>query len=88
MNNQHHHDDREEEVGDNHNDNGDLQNEKTMTTLQFPIQQTFGQAHMKNISPSVLPHFHGKSTEDLDEFLFEFDILYRSYNYISKEKKL
>ena len=43
---------------------------------------------MKNISPLVLPHFHGNSTEDPDEFLFEFDILCRIYDYISSEKKL
>ena len=43
---------------------------------------------MKNISPSVLPHFHGKATEDPNEFLFEFDILYRSYDYTSSEQKL
>ena len=43
---------------------------------------------MKNISPSVLPHFHGKAAEDLDEFLFEFDILCRSYDYIIDAQKL
>ena len=43
---------------------------------------------MNNISSSVLPHFHGKSTKDPDEFLFEFDILCRSYDYTSSEKKL
>ena len=43
---------------------------------------------MKNISPLVLPHFHGKSTEDSDEFLFEFDILCRIYDYTSSEQKL
>ena len=43
---------------------------------------------MKNILPSILLNFHGKSTEDLDEFLFKFDILYRIYDYISSEKKL
>ena len=43
---------------------------------------------MKNISPSFLPHFHGKATEDLDEFLFEFDILFHSYDYTSSEQKL
>ena len=42
----------------------------------------------QNISPLVLPNFHGKSTEDPDEFLFEFDILCRSYDYISSEYKL
>ena len=43
---------------------------------------------MKNISPSVLPRFHGKATKDLDEFLFEFDILFHSYDYTSSEQKL
>ena len=35
----------------------------------------------------MFPHFHGKSTEDPDEFLFEFDILCKSYDYTSSEKK-
>ena len=43
---------------------------------------------MKNISPLVLPHFHEKVAEDTDEFLFEFDILCRSYDYISNAQKL
>ena len=43
---------------------------------------------MKNISPSVLPRFHGKAAEDLDEFLFEFDILYGSYDYVIDAQKL
>ena len=43
---------------------------------------------MKNISPSVLLRFHGKATEDPDQFLFEFDILCRSYDYTSIEQKL
>ena len=33
MNNERHHDDCEEEEGDNHNDNGDLQHEETVATL-------------------------------------------------------
>ena len=40
-----------------------------------------GISPMKNISPSVLPHFYGKVAEDPDEFLFEFDILCRRYDY-------
>ena len=36
----------------------------------------------------MLPRFHGKAIEDLDEFLFEFDILCYSYDYTSSEKKL
>ena len=36
----------------------------------------------------MLPHFHGKPTEDLDNLLFKFNILCQSYDYISIEKKL
>jgi len=43
---------------------------------------------MKNIPPSALPHFHGMSTEDPYSFLFEFDILFRSYNYVNDAQKL
>ena len=43
---------------------------------------------MKNIPPSALPTFYGKPSEDLDVFLFEFDILCRSYNYALDAHKL
>ena len=43
---------------------------------------------MKNIPLLALPNFHGLAIEDPDEFLFEFDILYRSYDYISNIQKL
>ena len=43
---------------------------------------------MKNMPPLALPHFHGMSSEDPDSFLFEFDILCRSYNYILDAQKL
>ena len=43
---------------------------------------------MKKIPPSSLPTFYGKSNEDPDTFLFEFDILCRSYNYLQDAKKL
>jgi hypothetical protein len=43
---------------------------------------------MKNIPPSTLPHFHGMSSKDLDSFLFEFDILRRSYNYVRDAQKI
>ena len=62
MNNECHHDDREEEVGENHNDDGDLQHEETVSTLQFLIWKPNGHVPMNNISPLVLPHFHGKAT--------------------------
>ena len=43
---------------------------------------------MKNIPPLALPHFHGMSFEDPDSFLFEFDIVCRSYNYVRDAQKL
>ena len=43
---------------------------------------------MNNISHLVLPHVHGNSTDGLVEFLFEFDILCRSYDYTSHDQKL
>lgn len=45
-------------------------------------------AQMKNIPPSALPHFHGKVHEDPESFLFEFDILCRSYDYSIDALKL
>jgi hypothetical protein len=43
---------------------------------------------MKNIPLSSLPTFIGMSTEDLDLFLFKFDMLCRSYNYLDNAQKL
>ena len=54
MNNECHHDDREEDVGEYHDDNGDLQHEETAATLQFPLQKPIGQDPMNNSSPLVL----------------------------------
>ena len=43
---------------------------------------------MKNIPLSALPNFHGLASEGPNEFLFEFDILCKSYDYISDTQKL
>ena len=43
---------------------------------------------MKNIPPSSFPTFYGKINENLETFLFEFDILCRSYNYLQDAHKL
>ena len=45
-------------------------------------------AQMKHIPPLALPHFRGKVHEDPDSFLFEFDILCRSYDYSTDAQKL
>ena len=39
-------------------------------------------AQMKNIPPSTLTNIHGKASEDPDTFLFEFNVLSKSYDYI------
>ena len=74
----------EERVLDEH----EGENEEIVPTLEFPIRITLGNHPMKNIPLSELPNFHGLSSEDLDEFLFKFDILCRSYDYISDIQKL
>ena len=43
---------------------------------------------MKNISYNALPLFLDKMNKDPNEFLFEFDILYRSYYNLTDEIKL
>jgi hypothetical protein len=48
------------------------------TTFGFPILDLVQDVNMKNIPLSALPTFHGKSSEDPDVFLFEFDILRKS----------
>jgi len=61
-------------------------------TFGFPILDeptTFGnELKMKNIPPSVLPNFYGMATEDPNNFLFEFDILCRTYGYTNDAHKL
>jgi hypothetical protein len=67
----------------------EVQDENSFSTLGFPIGDfPLGTAPMKNIPLSALPNFHGLSSEDPDEFLFEFDILCRSYDYTSNAQKL
>ena len=83
-----HESNKEEVMGENNHLEDHSLPEGTVATLQFPIQETKGIDPMKNISPSVLPRFHGKVAEDPDEFIFEFDILFNSYDYITDAQKL
>ena len=78
----------EEAMGENHHHEGSPLPEEMMATLQFPIKHPEGIAPMKNILPSVLPRFYGKVVEDPDEFIYEFDILCRSYDYTTNAQKL
>jgi hypothetical protein len=59
-----------------------------MRIFGFPILDVVQNVTMKNIPLSALPTFHGKHSEDPDVFLFEFDILCRSYNYLQDAHKL
>ena len=61
---------------------------QTKATFGFTILDTAQDVNMKNIPTSSLPNFYGKRNEDSDTFLFEFDILCRSYNYLQDAHKL
>jgi hypothetical protein len=69
------------------NDGGEVHGTEEVT-FGFPIVDPNTNVQMKNIHPSVLPHFHGLVSEDPDSFLFKFDILCRSYDYTSDAQKL
>ena len=45
-------------------------------------------APMKNIPSSFLPNFRGLSTEDPHQFLFEFKILCKNYDYELDNQKV
>ncbi len=63
--------------------------ENSLSTLEFPIGDLpRGATPMKNIPLSALPNFHGLLSEDPDEFLFVFDILCRSYDYVTNSQNL
>ena len=69
------------------NDEGEGEN-WTETTFGFPILEIAHDVNMNNIPPSSLPTFYGKSNEDPDTFLFEFEILCRIYNNLQDAHKL
>ena len=62
--------------------------DQTKVTFGFPILDLTRDIPMKNIPPSTLPYFHGMTSKYPNSFLFEFDILCHSYNYIRDEQKL
>ena len=69
----------DEERGSNNENDEEL----TFVFTICDIPASFGrEVRMKNIPPSILPNFYGTSTEDPDSFLFEFDVLCRTYGYI------
>lgn len=73
-------------MGDNNDSNA--KTNTTATTFDFPIGNIKGEAPMKNILLSSLPSFQGVNVEDLDTFLFKFDVPCRSYDYTIDAQKL
>ena len=58
------------------------------STLEYPIVDQVANAPMKTIPLQSIPTFHGMITDDPDAFLFEFDVLYRGYDYTTDPQKL
>jgi hypothetical protein len=79
--------DREDHNNVRHGEEEETRNQ-IETTFGFPILDTTPNVNMKNIPLSALPTFYGKNNEDPDTFLFEFDMLCRSYNYVQDAHKL
>ena len=73
--------------GDHTSNRGNTNGESSvgMNTFEFPIRNPRSTIthQMKNIPHSALPNFHGMASEDPDTFLFEFDVLCRSYDYVT-----
>ena len=57
-------------------------------TFPFPLSSLVTNANLKSIPPTALPKPYGLATKDPDTFLFEFDILYHSFDYNTDSHKL
>ena len=79
--------DQEDHNNVRHREEEETRNQ-TETTFGFSILDTTPNVNMKNIPLSTLPTFYGKNSENPYTFLFEFDILCRSYNYVQDAQKL
>lgn len=71
-------------MAENRNDRGDRERIEDA----FPIRETDGDTKMTKISPFSLPHFHGPTLYDPNNFLFEFAIICRTYDYTTDDQKL
>jgi len=61
----------------------DIVKEETLTFI-FPIKEIDSkETKINNIPHSALPKFHGIYTKYLDTLLFEFDVLWKSYDYVT-----
>ena len=57
-------------------------------TFPFPLLSLITNANLKDIPTTALPKFYGLSIKDPNTFLFEFDILYHSFDYNTDAHKL
>ena len=57
-------------------------------TFPFPLPSLINNVNLKNMPAATLPKFYGLATKDPDTFLFEFDILCRSFDYNIDSHKL
>lgn len=66
------------------------QGQEEESNFKFPIQEPEDddEIKMKNIPPSELPNFYGMASEDPDSFLFEFEIVCRTYGYTDDAHRL
>ena len=64
------------------------QRQPQTSTPQYPIIDTVVNAPMKSIPLQNIPTLHGLTSEDLDAFPFEFDVLCRGYDYTTDPQKL
>jgi len=71
-------------MAENRNERGDIER----VYGAFPIRETNGDENMKNISHSALPHINGLTLEDPNTFLFEFVVIYITYDYTTNAQKL
>jgi hypothetical protein len=72
-------------MADEEERNGEPEGE---STFKFPILYLMPNVNMKNNPSSILPNFSCMVIEDPNDFIFEFDILSRSYNYVDDAQKL
>ena len=59
-----------------------------VVSFEFPIRDSGRVVPTKRIPPHVLPNFHGLKNEDLDVFLFQFEVLCRGYGYYTNDQNL
>jgi len=76
----------------NGSERGPPNQEEEESTFKFLIQEPEDnhdeEIKMRNIPPSVLPNFYGMASEDPYSFLFEFDIVCRTYGYTDDAHRL